>query len=65
MALVKSKTNWKDKTVVWTRVIWLPGDGRQQRKANRWERRAEAVGEVPTSHNPTFLCEVGCTPSPI
>lgn len=35
MALVKSKANWKDKTVAWTTVIWLPGDECQQKQAYR------------------------------
>lgn len=45
MALVKSKTNWKEKTVAWTTVIWLPGMGASRDKLiGERARRAEAVG---------------------
>ena len=45
MALVKSKTNWKEKTVAWTTVIWLPGMGASRDKLiGEGARRAEAVG---------------------
>ena len=45
MALVKSKANWKEKTVAWTTVIWLPGMGASRDKLiGEGARRAEAVG---------------------